>query len=79
MADLSRIRNGEEITWRQQASLTARLALPAILAQLSSIIMQYIDASMVGRLGASGAASVGLMSSSLWLFWGICSDRKSVV
>lgn len=73
MADLSRIRNGEEITWRQQASLTARLALPAILAQLSSIIMQYIDASMVGRLGASGAASVGLMSSSLWLFWGICS------
>lgn len=29
---------------------------------------------MVGRLGADGAASVGLMSSSLWLFWGICSS-----
>ncbi len=53
--------------------MTAQLALPAILAQLSSILMQYIDASMVGRLGADGAASVGLMSSSLWLFWGICS------
>lgn len=35
--------------------------------------MQYIDASMVGRLGADDSASIGLMSSSLWLFWGICS------
>lgn len=73
MADLSFIRDGSPISLSRQASLTARLALPAILAQLSSIIMQYIDASMVGRLGANGAASVGLMSSSLWLFWGICS------
>ena len=73
MADLSPIQNGESITFRRQMSLTAQLALPAILAQLSSILMQYIDASMVGRLGADGAASVGLMSSSLWLFWGICS------
>lgn len=73
MADLSPIQNGERIPLRRQMSLTAQLAVPAILAQLSSIIMQYIDASMVGRLGADGAASVGLMSSSLWLFWGICS------
>lgn len=73
MADLSPIQNGETIGLRQQMSLTAQLALPAILAQLSSILMQYIDASMVGRLGADGAASVGLMSSSLWLFWGVCS------
>jgi len=73
MADLSPIQNGENISLRRQISLTAQLAIPAILAQLSSIIMQYIDASMVGRLGAGGAASVGLMSSSLWLFWGICS------
>lgn len=43
------------------------------MAQLSSIIMQYIDASMVGRLGADDSASIGLMSSSLWLFWGVCS------
>lgn len=73
MADLSRIQDGLDINRRQQASLTLRLAVPAILAQLSSILMQYIDASMVGRLGADGAASVGLMSSSLWLFWGLCS------
>ncbi len=46
---------------------------PAMLAQLSSILMQYIDASMVGRLGADDSAAIGLVSTSLWLFWGICS------
>lgn len=65
------------MTLAQQVKLTASLAVPAILAQLSTILMQYIDASMVGRLGADGAASVGLMSSSLWLFWGICSAATS--
>ncbi len=74
MADLSCIRDGVAISRREQAALTMKLAVPAILAQLSSIMMQYIDASMVGRLGADGAASVGLMSSSLWLFWGLCSS-----
>lgn len=73
MADLSAIQNGEHIGLRRQIALTAQLAAPAILAQLSNIIMQYIDASMVGRIGADGAASVGLVLSSLWLFWGICS------
>lgn len=73
MADISQIQSGERMSLRQQIVLTAKLSLPAILAQLSSILMQYIDASMVGRLGAQPAASVGLMSSSLWLFWGVCS------
>jgi len=53
------------------------LSLPAMLAQLSSIAMQYIDASMVGRLGADDSASIGLVSTSLWLFWGICSAMTS--
>lgn len=43
------------------------------MAQLSSILMQYIDAAMVGRLGATDSAAVGLVSTSLWLFWGLCS------
>ncbi len=73
MADITQIQSGERMNLRQQIALTAKLSLPAILAQLSSILMQYIDASMVGRLGAQPAASVGLMSSSLWLFWGVCS------
>lgn len=54
--------------------LTAQLSWPAIMAQLSSILMQYIDAAMVGRLGADDSAAVGLVSTSLWLFWGLCSS-----
>lgn len=73
MADISIISSGKAVNLRQQLALTVKLSLPAILAQLSSIMMQYIDASMVGRLGADQSASVGLVSSSLWLFWGVCS------
>ena len=71
------IREGRTLTWRQRLYLTFTLSLPAMLAQLSSIAMQYIDASMVGRLGADDSASIGLMSTSLWLFWGICSAMTS--
>ena len=53
--------------------LAAKLSWPAMMAQLSSIVMQYIDTAMVGQLGADDSASIGLMASSLWLFWGICS------
>lgn len=72
MADISQIQNGESMTLRDQLALTIKLSLPAILAQLSSILMQYIDAAMVGRLGANDSAAIGLVSTSLWLFWGIC-------
>ena len=73
MADISYIQDGKAATFRQQLSLAVKLAIPAILAQLSSIIMQYIDASMVGQLGTDPAAAIGLVSTSLWLFWGTCS------
>lgn len=70
---LSGIRNGENIALRQKIDLTLRLSLPAIMAQLSSILMQYIDASMVGHLGANESASIGLVSTTTWLFGGLCS------
>lgn len=70
---LAKIRDGQTMTLRDQILLVAQLSFPAMLAQLSSIVMQYIDASMVGQLGADGAASIGLVSTSLWLFGGICS------
>ena len=73
MADIKQIQNGEPLSFGQQLALTAKLSVPAIVAQLSSILMQYIDASMVGQLGADDSASIGLVSTSLWLFWGICS------
>lgn len=43
-----------------------------MLAQISSIIMQYIDAAMVGSLGATATAAIGLVSSTTWLFGGLC-------
>ncbi len=73
MADISFIQNGQALSLKQQIALTAKLSVPAIIAQLSTIMMQYIDASMVGHLGADASASVGLMNSSLWMFWGVCS------
>lgn len=70
---IDKIRSGERLSFGQQLKLTAQLSWPAMMAQLSSMLMQYIDAAMVGHLGADASASVGLVSTSLWLFWGICS------
>ncbi len=69
---LSLIREGKSMTLGQQLRLTAYLSVPAIMAQVSSIAMQYIDASMVGSLSANAAASIGLVSTTTWLFWGLC-------
>jgi putative MATE family efflux protein len=65
------------MTVAQQIKLTIQLSTPAMIAQLSSIIMQYIDAAMVGQLGAEGAASIGLISTTTWLFGGLCSSVAS--
>ena len=64
--------SGKSMTASQQIGLTVRLSIPAILAQISSIVMQYIDASMVGRLGANASGASGLVSSTTWLFGGLC-------
>ena len=64
--------SGKSMTVSQQIGLTVRLSIPAILAQISSIVMQYIDASMVGRLGANASGAIGLVSSTTWLFGGLC-------
>lgn len=70
---LSHIKDGSPMTFSQRLSLTLRLSFPAILAQLSSIVMQYIDAAMVGSLGAEASASIGLVASTTWLFSGLYS------
>lgn len=67
----SLLRNGGAMTGRQKLSLVAFLSFPAMLAQLSTIIMQYIDAMMVGHLGANATASIGLVSTTTWLFGGL--------
>lgn len=70
---MERLREGGELTLLQQITMILRMSIPAILAQISSIVMQYIDASMVGRLGAEESAAIGLVSSSTWLMGGLCS------
>lgn len=67
---LGSIRSGGSLSLGQQVKLCLILSYPAILAQLSSVMMQYIDASMVGHLGAEAGASIGLVSTCLWLFGG---------
>lgn len=69
---LALIRDGKPMTLGQQLRLTVQLSVPAVIAQLSSIVMQYIDAAMVGSLGAEASASIGLVSTTTWLFWGLC-------
>lgn len=70
---MSLIRDGKQMTLREQLRLTMLLSVPSIVAQVSAIIMQYIDAAMVGSLGAEASASIGLISTTTWLFWGLCS------
>lgn len=69
---LADLREGKKLTLKQQIIMIAELSIPGILAQISSIIMEYIDASMVGRLSADDSASIGLVSSSTWLLGGLC-------
>jgi Na+-driven multidrug efflux pump len=69
---LGRIRNGGTLTGGQQVKLCLMLSYPAILAQLSFVMMQYIDTSMVGHLGAAAGASIGLVSTCMWLLGGFC-------
>ena len=69
---LSLIREGGKLDRKAQVKLTALLSLPSMLAQLVHIMMQYIDASMVGSLGAQASASIGLVSTTIWLFGSLC-------
>lgn len=62
---------------REYLKQVIRLSIPAVLAQISSIIMQYIDASMVGSLGATATAAIGLVSSTTWLFGGLCASAAT--
>ncbi len=70
---LDRVRDGRPMNRCERLDLIVRLSIPSILAQLSVIVMLYIDASMVGSLGADASASIGLVSTTTWLFSGLCS------
>lgn len=68
---LAKIRRRENLTASEQTSLVIRLSVPAVLAEISTILMEYIDAAMVGHLGAQASAAVSVVMPTLWLFWGM--------
>ena len=65
---LAKIREGQTLSTKEKLNLIVELSIPSILAQITSVLMFYIDASMVGHLGAEASASIGLVESTTWLF-----------
>ncbi len=53
---LASIREGREMTQGEKLRLIISLSIPSILAQISATIMFFIDAAMVGHLGAKASA-----------------------
>ena len=70
---LAYIREGREMTQGEKLRLIVSLSIPSILAQLSATVMFFIDASMVGHLGAKASASIGLVETTGWLLGGLAS------
>ena len=70
---LSYIREGRTMSQREKLWLIVSLSIPSILAQISATVMFFIDASMVGHLGAEASAAIGLVETTGWLMGGLAS------
>lgn len=68
---LEMIRLGEVMTRHDKFNLIVRLSIPSILAQITSTLMFFIDAAMVGSLGAEASAAIGIVETSTWLMFGL--------
>lgn len=67
------IRLGRDMARREKLNLIVGLSIPSMLAQISTVMMFFIDASMVGHLGAEASASIGLIESTTWLIGSLLS------
>ena len=70
---LAYIREGREMTQGEKLRLIVSLSIPSILAQISATVMFFIDASMVGHLGAKASAAIGIVETTGWLLGGLAS------
>ena len=61
------------MTQSEKLRLIVSLSVPSILAQISATVMFFIDASMVGHLGARASAAIGLVETTTWLLGGLAS------
>ncbi|MBQ4502020.1 MAG: MATE family efflux transporter, partial [Spirochaetales bacterium] len=57
----------EKLEQRRNLKSLIVLAIPVILEQILTTLLQYVDTAMVGRLGAAATASVSLTTSVNWL------------
>lgn len=64
---LGYIRDGKALTGSEKLNLIIQLSIPSILAQITSVVMFFIDQAMVGHLGAKASAACGLVETSTWL------------
>ena len=67
------IRSGRAMVRSEKLNLIVGLSIPSMLAQISTVMMFFIDASMVGHLGAEASASIGLIESTTWLVGSLLS------
>ena len=67
------IRSGRTMARSEKLNLIVGLSIPSMLAQISTVLMFFIDASMVGHLGAEASASIGLIESTTWLVGSLLS------
>ena len=67
------IRSGRAMARSEKLNLIVGLSIPSMLAQISTVMMFFIDASMVGHLGAEASASIGLIESTTWLVGSLLS------
>ena len=70
---LERVLHEGNPTRAELTRLVVALSVPTILAEVSNTAMEYIDTAMVGSLGATASASVGLVASTTWLLGGLCT------
>ena len=68
---LASIREGKTLSQTDKINLVISLSVPSILAQITNVLMFYIDTAMVGALGAKESAAVGLVQAPTWLYSGI--------
>lgn len=64
---LGYIRDGKALTTGDKLNLIIQLSIPSILAQITSVVMFFIDQAMVGYLGEKASAACGIVETSTWL------------
>ena len=64
---LANIREGRPLSNVEKLNLIVELSIPSILAQITTVLMFFIDASMVGHLGTDASAAIGLVETTTWL------------